>query len=153
MRVFLSLRKEMKNGLRVLCRKRLSGENVAIDTWGVDFGLIDKMVICWAIGFTFTVILVLIWYMSGCLSRLIKLPIMQRKLSIKWCLSILLFQLYSIMKQNQRCTTPVADKLLFIPDLFSYFIQEQRIMSIVLLLLLGYLMLVSATGQITWLVN
>ena len=39
---FLSLFEEMKNGLRVAARKGYEVKSMAIDTWGVDFGLIDK---------------------------------------------------------------------------------------------------------------
>ncbi len=39
---FLSLFEEMKNGIRQAVLKGYSIKSIGIDTWGVDFGLIDK---------------------------------------------------------------------------------------------------------------
>ena len=39
---FLSLFEELKTGLKLAARKGLSVKSIGIDTWGVDFGLIDK---------------------------------------------------------------------------------------------------------------
>src|SRR3712207_2474327 len=39
---FLSLFEELKTGLKKAARKGYSVKGIGIDTWGVDFGLIDK---------------------------------------------------------------------------------------------------------------
>lgn len=39
---FLALFDEMKNGLRQAVRKGYHIRSIGIDTWGVDFGLIDR---------------------------------------------------------------------------------------------------------------
>lgn len=39
---FLSLFEELKTGLKKTARKGYSVKGIGIDTWGVDFGLIDK---------------------------------------------------------------------------------------------------------------
>ena len=39
---FLALFEDMKTGLKMAGAKGLKVDGIAIDTWGVDFGLIDK---------------------------------------------------------------------------------------------------------------
>ena len=74
---FPALFEDMKTGLKLAAQKGYAVKSIGIDTWGVDFGLIDK---------------------HGNL-----------------------FQLYS-MKQHQDAQLEVARQLLFMPDLFSYFL-------------------------------
>ena len=40
---FLALFGEMKTGLRLAAHKGYSIKSIGIDTWGVDFGLIDRL--------------------------------------------------------------------------------------------------------------
>lgn len=62
----------MKNGLRVAARKGYEVKSMAIDTWGVDFGLIDKdgkllgNPVCYRDSRTMV-------YLKECLNRLIRL--------------------------------------------------------------------------------
>ena len=51
---FLALFGEMKTGLRLAAHKGYSIKSIGIDTWGVDFGLIDKA-ICWVIRFAIAI--------------------------------------------------------------------------------------------------
>ena len=46
---FLSLFEEMKNGIRLAVQKGYHVTSIGIDTWGVDFGLLDRAGICWEI--------------------------------------------------------------------------------------------------------
>lgn len=39
---FLSLFEDMKTGIRMAVEKGYTLKSIGIDTWGVDFGLIDK---------------------------------------------------------------------------------------------------------------
>ena len=39
---FLSLFEEMKNGIRLAVQKGYHVTSIGIDTWGVDFGLLDR---------------------------------------------------------------------------------------------------------------
>ena len=116
---FLSLFEEMKNGLRVAARKGYLVKSIAIDTWGVDFGLIDKdgnllgNPVCYRDSRT-----------NGMPERVFK-QIDQAAHYAETGIQVMpintLFQLYS-MKQNNDVQLRVADKLLFMPDLFSYFL-------------------------------
>ena len=116
---FLSLFEEMKNGLRVAARKGYLVRSIAIDTWGVDFGLIDKdgnllgNPVCYRDSRT-----------NGMPERVFK-QIDQAAHYAETGIQVMpintLFQLYS-MKQNNDVQLRVADKLLFMPDLFSYFL-------------------------------
>lgn len=116
---FLALFEEMKQGLRLAVQKGYQIKSIGIDTWGVDFGLIDK---------------------NG---NLIGNPICYRdertngmpekvfeKIEAKTYYSITgtqimpinsIFQLYSL-KEEQSAQLETAQHLLFMPDLFSYFL-------------------------------
>ena len=115
---FLALFDEMKIGLRQAVRKGYCIKGIGIDTWGVDFGLIDKK------------------------GNLLGNPVCYRDLRTNGLpeeffsdnlarhyaeagiqvMSInSLFQLYSL-KKNADAQLEVADRLLFMPDLFSYFL-------------------------------
>ncbi|MBA5645233.1 rhamnulokinase [Bacteroides fragilis] len=116
---FLSLFEEMKNGLRVAARKGYEVKSMAIDTWGVDFGLIDKdgkllgNPVCYRDSRT-----------DGIPERVFKQidqTVHYAEIGIQVMPINTLFQLYS-MKQNDDVQLRVADKLLFMPDLFSYFL-------------------------------
>ena len=116
---FLSLFEEMKNGLRVAARKGYEVKSMAIDTWGVDFGLIDKdgkllgNPVCYRDSRT-----------DGIPERVFKQidqTVHYAETGIQVMPINTLFQLYS-MKQNDDVQLRGADKLLFMPDLFSYFL-------------------------------
>lgn len=116
---FLFLFEEMKIGLRKAVQKGYRVRGIGIDTWGVDFGLIDKQ------------------------GNLLGNPVCYRdkrteKMPEKVFSSInpkehyaqtgiqvmpinTLFQLFSL-KETNDAQLKAADKLLFMPDLFVYFL-------------------------------
>lgn len=116
---FLSLFENIKEGIFLAGKKGYDLQGIAVDTWGVDFGLVDK------------------------LGRLLYNPVCYRdtrtqgmiekamlRISKKDLYAITgiqqmeinsVFQLLSM--ENQRdLTFLVADKLLFIPDLINYYL-------------------------------
>lgn len=116
---FLSLFEEMKNGLRQAVLKGYTVKSIGIDTWGVDFGLIDKdgnllgNPVCYRDSRT-----------DGLPEELfdeVELSAHYTQAGIQMMSINTLFQLYS-MKQGDDAQLKVADKLLFMPDLFSYYL-------------------------------
>ena len=116
---FLSLFEEMKNGLRQAVLKGYSVKSIGIDTWGVDFGLIDKdgnllgNPVCYRDPRT-----------DGLPEELFdeaELSVHYAQAGIQVMSINTLFQLYS-MKTGDDVQLKVADKLLFMPDLFSYYL-------------------------------
>ncbi len=116
---FLYLFEEMKIGMRLATQKGYSIKSIGIDTWGVDFGLIDKDGNLLGnpvshrddrtIGLTkelFTQIDETAHYQET------GIQVMEINT---------LYQLYSMVKSDSTLLK-VADKLLFMPDLFSYFL-------------------------------
>ena len=116
---FLSLFEDMKTGIRMAVEKGYTLKSIGIDTWGVDFGLIDKQgnllgnPVCYRDGRTegmpeefFSKVDVKAHYVeSGTQVMAINT----------------LFQLYA-MKKEDNAQLKAADKLLFMPDLFSYYL-------------------------------
>ncbi len=116
---FPSLFQEMKNGLKKAVSKGYTIRSIGIDTWGVDFGLIDKQgnllgnPICYRDSYTDGMPEMLFHHID---------PIQHYAESGTQVMSInTLFQLYSL-KKEQNVLLNVADRLLFMPDLFSFFL-------------------------------
>lgn len=116
---FLALFEEMKTGIRQAIRKGYFVKGIGIDTWGVDFGLIDKdgnllgNPICYRDSRT-----------EGLPEELfdeVTLSAHYAEAGIQVMPINTLFQLYC-MKKNDDVQLKVADKLLFMPDLFSYYL-------------------------------
>ncbi|WP_455585872.1 rhamnulokinase [Bacteroides sp.] len=116
---FLALFEEMKNGLRLAARMGYAIKSIGIDTWGVDFGLIDKNgnlsgnTVCYRDPRT-----------NGLPEELfgqIDASCHYVETGIQVMPINTLFQLYS-MKKNGDVQLESADKLLFMPDLFSFFL-------------------------------
>lgn len=116
---FLALFEEMKNGLRMAVRKGYLIKSIGIDTWGVDFGLIDKNgnllgnTVCYRDPRT-----------NGLPEEFFNLTDVSRhyaEAGIQVMPINTLFQLYSMKKENDL-QLELADKLLFMPDLFSFFL-------------------------------
>ena len=116
---FPALFEEMKNGLKEAARRGYSVSGIGIDTWGVDFGLIDKNgnllgnPVCYRDERT-----------QGMPEKVFRLlePGEHYRVAGTQVMPInTLFQLYS-MKEASDPQLDVADKLLFMPDLFSYFL-------------------------------
>lgn len=116
---FPALFEEMKNGLKEAARRGYSVSGIGIDTWGVDFGLIDKNgnllgnPVCYRDERT-----------QGMPEKVFRLlePGEHYRVTGTQVMPInTLFQLYS-MKEASDPQLDVGDKLLFMPDLFSYFL-------------------------------
>ena len=115
---FLALFDEMKNGLRQAVRKGYRIMSIGIDTWGVDFGLIDRNgnllgnPVCYRDPRT-----------DGLLEEFFGDNLVRHysEAGIQVMSINTLFQLYS-MKKSGDTQLEVADRLLFMPDLFSYFL-------------------------------
>lgn len=116
---FLSLFEDMKIGIRMAVEKGYRVNSIGIDTWGVDFGLIDRNgnlignPVCYRDSRT-----------DGMPEKVFSFIDQSRHYSISGTQVIAintLFQLYA-MKEEKNPLLSVADKLLFMPDLFSYFL-------------------------------
>ena len=116
---FLSLFEDMKRGIRMAVEKGYRIKSIGIDTWGVDFGLIDKNgnlvgnPVCYRDSRT-----------DGMPEKIFKIidPSEHYSVSGTQVMAInTLFQLYAMKEENSPLLS-VADKLLFMPDLFSYFL-------------------------------
>lgn len=116
---FPALFEDMKTGLKLAAQKGYDIKGIGIDTWGVDFGLIDKNgnllgnPVCYRDART-----------DGMPAEVFKILDEQQHYTdtgIQVMAINTLFQLYS-MKLNQDLQLDVARQLLFMPDLFSYFL-------------------------------
>ncbi|MCH5331051.1 MAG: rhamnulokinase [Alistipes sp.] len=116
---FLSLFEELKCGLRTAARKGYAVKGIGIDTWGVDFGLIDRCgnlvgnPVC---------------YRDARTDGMPELVFGQIDRAQHYALTGIqvmpintLFQLYA-MKQAGDVQLQIAEHLLFMPDLFGYFL-------------------------------
>lgn len=115
---FLSLFQDMKEGLRMAVRKGYRIKSIGIDTWGVDFGLIDKQgnllgnPICYRD--QFTVGLPEELHGDNVAAHYAVAGIQVMPINT-------IYQLYGLKKEGD-VRLDVADKLLFTPDLFSFFL-------------------------------
>lgn len=116
---FLSLFEDMKKGIRMAVDKGYRIRSIGIDTWGVDFGLIDKLgnlvgnPVCYRDSWT-----------DGMPEQVFGRidPRTHYAVAGTQVMAInTLFQLYA-MKLEGNPQLEIADKLLFMPDLFSYFL-------------------------------
>lgn len=119
---FLALFDDIKEGIRLAIREGYSLDGIAVDTWGVDFGLIDS---------------------DG---NLISNPVCYRDRRTEGMVSIAsrnvsperfyeitgiqqmdinsVFQLLSLKQANDSALS-IADKLLFTPDLINYYLTGE----------------------------
>lgn len=116
---FLSLFEDMKKGIRMAVDKGYHILSIGIDTWGVDFGLIDKdgnllgNPVCYRDPRT-----------EGMPEKVFSMIDRKEHYSVSGTQVMdinTLFQLYSMKTENSTILS-VADKLLFMPDLFSYYL-------------------------------
>lgn len=116
---FLALFADMKEGLRKAASLGLKIDGIGIDTWGVDFGLIDKHgnllgnPVCYRDART-----------KGMPQEVFKTIDQAKHYSINGTQMMdinTIFQLYA-MKLAKDPTLDAAEHLLFTPDLFSYFL-------------------------------
>lgn len=116
---FLYLFEEMKTGMKLAVQKGYSIQSIGIDTWGVDFGLIDK---------DGNLLGNPVSYRDDRTLGLAKELFTQideaahyQETGIQVMEINTLYHLFS-MKKSDSAILKVADKLLFMPDLFSYFL-------------------------------
>ena len=116
---FLSLFEEMKNGLKLAARKGMNVRSIGIDTWGVDFGLIDfngnliSNPVCYRDART--------QGMPDEVFKELDINAHYGEAGIQVMDINTLFQLYSFKKENASLLDE-AEHLLFMPDLFSFFL-------------------------------
>jgi len=116
---FLSLFSNIKESIHLAIRKGYMLQGIAVDTWGVDFGLIEKSgkllsnPVCYRDSRT-----------KGMMSRAMKLISQNELYSITGIQQMEInsvFQLMSMEKQEDP-TLLVGDRLLFTPDLINFFL-------------------------------
>ena len=116
---FPALFEDMKDGLKAAARKGYHVKGIGIDTWGVDFGLIDAQgnllgnPVCYRDART-----------QGTIGKVFHLLDRQQHYAttgIQVMEINTLFQLYS-MKEADDPRLHVGHRLLFMPDLFSYYL-------------------------------
>ena len=116
---FLSLFAEMKHGIGMAARKGYAIKGIGIDTWGVDFGLIDRNgqllgnPVCYRDNRT-----------AGLPDEVFtadELRSHYAEAGIQVMNINTLYQLYSLKKSHDP-QLEIADRLLFMPDLFCYFL-------------------------------
>lgn len=116
---FPALYDEMKIGIKKAVRMRYAINSIGIDTWGVDFGLIDKdgnllgNPVCYRDARTHNLPQEL--FDDAALTE------HYAEAGIQTMSINTLFQLYS-MKKSDDAQLKVADRLLFMPDLFSFYL-------------------------------
>ncbi|MDU1890322.1 MAG: rhamnulokinase family protein [Dysgonomonas sp.] len=116
---FLSLFSNIKDGIRLAVKKGYQLDGIAVDTWGVDFGLIDKdgrllsNPVCYRDSRTNG--------LSDVASGYISKQELYTYTGIQQMEINSIFQLLSL-KQTNDVTLQGANKLLFIPDLINYFL-------------------------------
>lgn len=116
---FLFLFQEMKNGIRQAVQRGCAVRSIGIDTWGVDFGLIDRAgnllgnPVCYRDERT-----------EGLPEALFAGPALAEhyaEAGIQVMPINTLYQLCSMQRDGDAALS-AADRLLFMPDLFSYYL-------------------------------
>ena len=119
---FPALFEDMKTGLRKAAQLGLKVSGIAIDTWGVDFGLVDRdgnlvgNPVCYRDGRT-----------AGMADKFFANVDRTEHYAVNGTQVMeinTLFQLLS-MKEADSPQLEIADRLLFTPDLFSYFLTGE----------------------------
>ena len=113
---------EIKTGLRISVQEARIA-SVAVDTWGVDFGLLDKDGAVLGMPFAYRDA-----HTQGAMEEFFRL-VPQEKIynltGIQFLPFNSLFQLYA-MKKNKSPVLEEARDLLFMPDLFQYFLTGKK---------------------------
>ena len=116
---FPALFEDMKEGLRRAATKYADVESIGIDTWGVDFGLVDCAgnlmgnPICYRDAYT--------EHLPQEVFQRINESELYAKAGIQVMAINTLFQLYGLHKENAAWLGE-AHHLLFMPDLFAYYL-------------------------------
>ncbi len=116
------LLKEIKKGLAI-CAEETRIVSFSIDTWGVDFGLLDQDGTILGMPFAYRDA-----YTQGAMEEFFKLIPRERIYNltgIQFLPFNSLFQLYA-MKRDKSSVMEEARDLLFMPDLFHYFLTGEK---------------------------
>jgi len=119
---FPALFQDMKEGMRLAVQKGYDIRSIAIDTWGVDFGLIDKNgnllgnPVCYRDPRT-----------DGLPERIFSPRALSAHYAEAGIQVMSINTLYQLCSMNLRgdSALAVADRLLFMPDLFSYYLTGE----------------------------
>ena len=116
---FPALFEDMKEGLRRAAAKYADVESIGIDTWGVDFGLVDSAgnlmgnPICYRDAYT--------EHLPQEVFQRIDESELYAKAGIQVMAINTMFQLYALKKENEAWLRE-ASHMLFMPDLFAYYL-------------------------------
>lgn len=116
---FLSLLQELKTGIELAAKKYKDIAGIGIDTWGVDFGLLDEKgnllgnPVCYRDGRVAGM-------MEAAFEKISKERI-YNICGIQFMEFNTIFQLFAMKRSNDPQLT-IAKDLLFMPDLFNYFL-------------------------------
>jgi rhamnulokinase len=120
---FLRLFHELKNGLKKAAAKGVKISSIGIDTWGVDYGLLDEQG---------NLISTPIHYRDGRtdnileeITKVIPYDEIYKTTGIQYMQFNTLFQLFADLKQRPHVLEQ-AETLLFMPDLLSYFLTGSK---------------------------
>lgn len=120
---FLRLFFEIKTG--IIKAKQAGGfDSIGIDTWGVDFGFIDKQGKLMGMPYHYRDIRT-----ENAMEDTFKIvdkKTVYEKTGIQFMRLNTLFQLY-VGKREDALIVDNADKMLFIPDLFAYFLTGEKV--------------------------
>lgn len=112
----------IKEGLRACVPLGLKPESIGIDTWGVDFGLVDKNGAFFGSPYAYRD-----KRTDGMMEEFFKL-VPQRRVyeltGIQFMQLNTLFQLFAASRQEPECIEK-ADRLLFMPDIFNYLLTGE----------------------------
>ncbi|MDK2805145.1 MAG: rhamnulokinase [Thermoanaerobacterium sp.] len=120
---FLRLFHELKNGLRLISKRKIKISSIGIDTWGVDYGLLDK---------NDQLISNPIHYRDQRTNGIIKdvekiLPLEEiyNVTGIQFMEFNTIFQLYCDLTRRPELLNN-ARTLLFMPDLFNFYLTHEK---------------------------
>ncbi|GHT80571.1 L-fuculose kinase [Bacteroidia bacterium] len=121
---FLSLYDNILQGIQAAVKKGYQLQGLAVDTWGVDFGLLDKQgnllgnPVCYRDNRTNG--------MPALVAELVSEAEMYRHTGIQQLAINSIYQLFSLVN-NHAATLPIVDKVLFTPDLINYFLTGKML--------------------------
>ncbi|GHT07495.1 L-fuculose kinase [Bacteroidia bacterium] len=116
---FLSLYDNILQGIQAAVKKGYQLQGLAVDTWGVDFGLLDKQgnlignPVCYRDSRTDG--------MPALVAGFVSEAEMYSHTGIQQLAINSIYQLFSL-ENNHAATLSMVDKVLFIPDLINYFL-------------------------------
>jgi len=120
---FLRLFHELKNGLKKAAAKGVEISSIGIDTWGVDYGLLDKDDNLLATPFHYRDTRT--DHILEEIEKVISFEKIYESTGIQYLQFNTLYQLYADLKQRPHILKE-AKSLLLIPDLFNFFLTGNK---------------------------